>query len=270
MNCKKNAIRVVVMLMSICLLVGILPLAVSAASAVELEIGSVDVDYSTGETTALVPIKVTKNDGFVSLQLDVTYDSDSMSLIGWEEGTIFPYVGSSTEPAEMHHANNCTAYSTADFMSNPFRIMYTDATATSDTTGTGTLITLKFKVTGKTGNGYPVSATVVNVLSQGQNTSVDPTEQHLELPDDITSSCSVAGGNITVSGYVTGSVDGDGVKDNNDVVGLFNNVLFGDMLAPVNYGSGSLDFDGDGTVANGDVVALFNNILFGDMLAPLH
>lgn len=264
MNCRRNAIRAIVMLLCVTMLIGVMPMAVSAASGVKVEVGSVTVDYSAGSTTALVPIRITENSGFISLQLDVEYDDKSMTLTGWTEGDIFPYQGNATAAADKHHKYNYTAYSKADFASNPFRVMYTatDAEATSDITKTGTLITLKFNVTGMTGSELPVSAKIVNALSQGTTSVSDPTKVEVPLPTDITASCSTTAGKIDITGYKTGSVDGNGVINNNDIIVLVNHIMWGD---DIEYG-GIADLNKDGRVNNGDIISLVNHIMWGDDL----
>ena len=257
MNCTKNAIRVVVMLLSIAMLIVSFPMAVSAAGGVKVEIGTATVDYATG-TQVKIPVNITENSGFVSLQLDVSYDAASLKLVGWEEGEIFPYTGSATAAADKHNANNYTAYSTQDFASNPFRIMYTDGDAVVDTTATGKLITLVFSVTGKTNQSYDVDVDVVSVLSQG-TTNVDPTETEVAIPGDVTTSSTATAGSVSVTGYVKGSVNGDGKVNNDDVIALINNMLF-DL--PLNYGGQKADFTADNKVNNDDVIRVINYMLF--------
>lgn len=258
MNCTKNAIRVVVMLLSIAMLIVSFPMAVSAAGGVKVEIGSADVDYATG-TRVKIPVNITENSGFVSLQLDVSYDAASLKLIGWEEGEIFPYTGSATAAADKRNANNYTAYSAQDFASNPFRIMYTDGDAVKDTTATGKLITLVFEAIGKTNNTFDVEATVVSVLSQG-TTNVDPTENEVAIPDDVTTSSTATAGGVSVTGYKKGSVNGDGAVNNDDVVLLIRHMMIG---LPLNYGGQAADFTADGTVNNDDVVRLIRHMMIG-------
>lgn len=257
MNCTKNAIRVVVMLLSIAMLIVSFPMAVSATGGVKVEIGTDTVDYATG-TQVKIPVNIKENSGFVSLQLDVSYDAASMKLVGWEEGDIFPYTGSATAAADKHNANNYTAYSTENFASNPFRIMYTNGTATKDTTTTGKLITLVFSVTGKTNNSYDVDVDIVSVHSQGPS-DVDPAEAEVAMPNDVTASTTATAGSVSVTGYVKGSVNGDGKVNNDDVIALINNQLF-DL--PLNYGGQKVDFTDDGKSNNEDVVRLINYMLF--------
>lgn len=262
MNCTKNAIRVVVMLLSIAMLIASFPMAVSAAGGVKVEIGTATVNYATG-TQVKVPVNITENSGFVSLQLDVSYDAASMKLVGWEEGDIFPYTGSATAAADKRNANNYTAYSAQDFTSNPFRIMYTDGDAVKDTTTTGKLITLVFNVTGKTNKSFDVDVDVVSVLSQG-TANVDPTETEVAIPDDVTENVTAIKGSVTTTGYKIGSVNGDGAVDNSDVITLIDSILWGD---PLDYGANSADFNKDGSVTNADVIVLIDHILWGDPLA---
>lgn len=261
MNCTKNAIRVVVMLLGIVMLMGLSLMSVSAEGGVKAALGSASVDYATGNTVE-IPVNITENSGFVSIQLDVSYDSESLKLTGWKEGEIFPYSGSATVDADKRNANNYTAYSAQDFASNPFRIMYTDGDAVVDTTATGKLITLVFEATGKTNNTYDVDVSVVSVLSQGTE-NVDPTETEVGIPTDVAASSSATSGSVAVTGYKAGSVDGNGVVDDADVVLLLKHFRFS-TLYTVDY-TLSLDFNSDGATDTADVQYLLKHKLFSQL-----
>ncbi len=189
--------------------------AVSAANeSVKVLVETVGFDKAEetatgGYYTVSVPINIIENTGFVSIKLDVAYDDD-FELVGWTEGTVFPYVPNQEEgvsgtegmPASgKYSVHNATSPKTDDLAKNPFTVYYV-TTYEANNTSTGRLITLNFKVPEDTDAGmYPITATVVEAYSQSGTVS-GTTET--PLPDAITSACTVTAGGINLFDSSTG------------------------------------------------------------------
>ena len=181
---------------------------VSAASdSVKVLIESVSFDKADETATGgyynvSVPINIIENTGFMSIKLSVAYDED-FELVGWTEGTVFPYVanqegvsGTTGLPAPGNCSpHNGTSLEPEDLAKNPFTVSYISALEANNT-ATGRLIVLNFKVPEDTAAGlYPITATVEEAFSQSGTVS-GTTET--PLPDPITSACTVTAGGIQV------------------------------------------------------------------------
>ncbi|MBQ7822384.1 MAG: hypothetical protein IJ391_08895, partial [Clostridia bacterium] len=96
MNSKKIAFRAIAMLLCFVMMVGMIPVYVSADTEYVVEIGNVTLDMNTTEAvdgyyTVSVPINLTTNAGLMNFSADVTYDS-ALDLTGWtEDGSVFSY-----------------------------------------------------------------------------------------------------------------------------------------------------------------------------------
>ena len=180
----------------------------AADDSVKVLVETVDFDKAeatakNGYYTVSVPINVIENTGFIAIKLDVEYD-ETFELVGWTEGTVFPYVasqegvsGTDGLPASGKiSAHNATSSAAEDLAKKPFTVYYV-STYEANNTSTGKLITLEFKVPEDTAVGnYPITATVVEAFSQSgtvSGTTVTP------LPDDITSACTTVVGGIRVA-----------------------------------------------------------------------
>ncbi len=208
-NSFKN--RILAMLLSALLLIGMLPVYSIRVDSVEIEVGSVAFDRGVesavdGYYIVDVPIKITRNTGLVSIKLRVNYDSE-LKLAGWTEGTVFPYIegeegvsGVDGLPSsDMISVHNITSNDAADLAKNPFTVYYVRP-YDENNTSTGTLITLQFKVPADVDAGdYAVSATVVEVFSQEGDVGADV---ETEIPTDITENCTSEAGTITVEGDI--------------------------------------------------------------------
>lgn len=180
----------------------------AANDSVKVLVENVDLDKAeatakNGYYTVSVPINIVENTGFIAIKLDVEYD-ETFELVGWTEGTVFPYVanqegvsGTDGLPASGKiSAHNATSSAAEDLAKNPFTVYYV-STYEANNTSKGKLITLEFKVPEDTAVGnYPITATVVEAFSQSgtvSGTTVTP------LPDDITSACTTVAGAIRVA-----------------------------------------------------------------------
>ncbi len=252
-------------LLFITMVFGVSQVSAITADNVEVTVGQATVNKAQGTATGYflfeVPIEITENTGFMSILLDVDY-ADEIELIGWSEGTVFPYVpdeegvsGTEDLPASGKiSAHNGTSSDTEDLAKNPFTIYYINATA-PDNTSTGTLMTLKFKVPEDVAVGeYGVSVTVKEACSQKGDVGA---EVETELPTDIAEYCTAVAGGLEViedasSVVKYGDVNADGTVDRKDLTRLAQ--YFARWSVEID--RATADANGDGTVDRKDLTRL--------------
>ena len=200
MKCKTFAIRALVMLLCVTMLIGMIPVYVSATNSVKIEVGTATIDLAEdvatdGYYTVNIPINITENTGLIWIGLDVTYDP-KLDLVDWTEGEVFPYIDGTLDAGLVDYEMstlNVTSRQAADFEKNPFHVSYQGGTLKANNTKTGTLINLVFKVPDTIGKGeYPISVAVDTILSQEDTDGSDG----YDAPVDITSSASATAGKL--------------------------------------------------------------------------
>ena len=93
--------------------------------------------------TVQIPIRLEASTGLVAARLKISYDSNTMALVAVSDGGILG-----------EHVFG------ADLASNPYIVVWENGLAASNYTGTGTLVTLTFRVKDNAPEGsYPVSVT---------------------------------------------------------------------------------------------------------------
>ncbi len=108
MNCKKIAIRALVALLCATMLIGMIPLYVSAAGELTFQIGTAELDKATAEPVdgyyiVNVPITVTQNPGFLQGKFPVDVEGDDILFNGITLGADFEadYKNSSVKVSEV-------------------------------------------------------------------------------------------------------------------------------------------------------------------------
>ena len=72
---------------------------------------------------------------------------------------------------------------------------------------------------------------------------------------------STVGGTVSISTYLPGDINGDGIVGNKDVTRLMRYIKYHDVSVV----EAALDVNGDGTIGNKDVTRLMRYIKYGDV-----
>ena len=169
-----------------------------------------------GETVAAT-VNVTENPGLASLRLFLQYDPAVLTLTDVQDGGL---IGTGT----FTPGNDLTAV--------PYTVLWNDALAQTDHTGTGTLVTFVFTVNADAAAGD----TAVSV-------QIDPVST---FNSDLQSvAYTIQNGSITVGKRIAGDANGDGQLDLKDVIAI-RRFLAG--WHDVTVDAALADVDGDGHV----------------------
>ncbi len=195
-----------------------------------------------GYYTVDVPIRITKNSGFVSLRF-YAYHPETVELVGWAEGEIFPSPNSAnlTPPIDMNATEN------------GILVFYNEGMSVNNKTSTGILITLRYNVPQDTLLG---DLEINLVLKDAYEEDGD---RYTE-PDKITLYCTVKSGKISVVEVEPdcGDVNSNGSVDTLDVICLARHL--GEWVGYTDIEEAASDTNGDGEVTLVDLVCLSRHI----------
>lgn len=173
-----------------------------------------------------IPVELTRNDGMAALQIDVTFDSEALTLLEVRNGDVFG-------DGEMVVSGELSA--------SPVRILWMDA-QTRDNTATGTLAVLRFAVSQTVKPGKTALISTVNTQAYDEDlveVTVTRYIGYIHVPDAV------------------GDVDADGELTLRDVA-LVQRSIVGGWGVTVEVSAA--DMNGDGVLDARDVVLLTRRV----------
>ncbi|MBQ2663021.1 MAG: hypothetical protein IJG16_02625 [Clostridia bacterium] len=180
---------------------------------------------SAGNTVDIT-VDLSNNEGFANLGIQISYDSDALTLIS----------------ASNNSDVGATYTSAQNLSANPFNIGWD---STSNVTYNGNLATLTFRINDSAEDGtYPITVSYYKGISgnyiDGEDVNYDADFNSLNL--------NYVNGIITVSSHIAGDINGDGKVNNQDGTFLLRHLAGWN----VNVDDSVLDINGDGKVNSKD------------------